>query len=66
MTTFIVLDLDGFDTILGVPWLKHYDPLTKWSTGLVTFDDGDSIRPIGEATNMTTDKCLTMNQMTAW
>lgn len=51
-TTFVVLDIDGFDVILGVPWLKYHDPITKWSTGLVTFDDGDSIRPIGELDNM--------------
>ena len=36
---FIITELDGCDFILGMPWLKHYNPQIDWRGQTLTFID---------------------------
>ena len=40
---FCVLDLNGHDAILGVPWLAHFNPTIDWRDGTLTIE-----RPEGQ------------------
>ena len=35
--SFVITALDGFDMVLGMPWLAQYDPHIKWSTQEITY-----------------------------
>jgi hypothetical protein len=34
--SFVITALDGFDMVLGMPWLTQYDPHIRWSTQEIT------------------------------
>ena len=36
---FVVTDLHGYDFILGMPWLVHYNPVIDWRGATVSFVD---------------------------
>ena len=38
----VAVPLAGYDVILGMPWLHHYDPYIQWSTSTVTFVDSSN------------------------
>ena len=35
--TYLVFPLDSYDIILGIPWLKKYNPIINWKTNTITF-----------------------------
>ena len=37
--SFVVLPLSGYDVILGMTWLKQYNPQIDWRSGTATFVD---------------------------
>ena len=63
---FVVIDLKGFDVILGLPWLQQMSPLTDWSTGAIVFSNGNTIRPIMHSSSTDPHALLSFAQMCAW
>ena len=42
----ISLPLSGYDVILGMPWLAHYNPTIDWKEKVVRFTDGKNIKRV--------------------
>ncbi|MBO0236859.1 hypothetical protein, partial [Vibrio parahaemolyticus] len=38
--TLDAVDMEGFDVILGFPWLKHVNPLINWQERTWAFREG--------------------------
>lgn len=44
--SFIVTELDGYDVILGMPWLSQYNPTVDWRGATLSFVDRSSTRQV--------------------
>ena len=44
--SFIVTELDGYDVILGMPWLSYYNPAVDWRGATLSFVDRSSTRHV--------------------
>ena len=50
--SFLSTPLHGYDAILGMPWLKQYDPHIKWSTDTVTLNAHGHTHHLSPAINI--------------
>jgi hypothetical protein len=44
--SLIVTELDGYDVILGMPWLSHFNPIVDWRGATLSFVDRSSTRHV--------------------